>query len=405
MSRNVRWLCLLVAGLAASGSMARETIRPGPGEERPPIHDRHVVPLLESNLGGLGIVEQELSFQNSIVEDILNPANACVASFEQWDCPVDGYRSCDAPGSDSCGSSIATSPDDERIWNVAVLVGNEYDSNIGAFPDFDGLGSVEDKDDNRVLLAAFGDLRLVDQQCWNMGLVGSVFSSFHFDQDDFNLQDYMGGVYANRILTDGIFAGIRYEFHETRLGASHLASDNRLVSNLNFLHGEWGHTTAYYELSSAALGAPALIPAMIQSGVINALGVTHAIYTFDENGRVYLGYRHENTNTDGDDFERSTNMFTVRAERPLLERWMGDAEIRLFKDDYKHPNSLDYLGRPRDDSRVEFRLGVQRNLPEHWAFRLDYTLTDTNSNVQNSFDVNFYEYTRHIVSTQVIYEF
>ena len=39
------------------------------------------------------------------------------------------------------------------------------------------------------------------------------------------------------------------------------------------------------------------------------------------------------------------------------------------------------------------------------SVRLDYTYVNNQSNVANLFDVHFYEYNRHIVSTQLIYDF
>jgi hypothetical protein len=98
-------------------------------------------------------------------------------------------------------------------------------------------------------------------------------------------------------------------------------------------------------------------------------------------------------------------MVTGRIEHPFGWGWIADVEGRYFWDDYKNPHSLDFFERARSDQRLEFRAGLQRNFNLHWTVRLDYTYIDTNSNVENLFGVNFFEFDRHIVSSQLIYTF
>jgi hypothetical protein len=291
-----------------------------------------------------------------------------------------------------------------RPWNLTILTAYEYDSNLRSYPRFEGLGSNIDYDDSRAVLAAFGEYRLVQREGWNLGVIGSAFDSFHFDQDRFNLQDYMGGAYTNVALGEFI-AGLRYEFHETRLGGNHLASDNRLVPNLTYMGYDWGHTTVYYEHDTAASNAPFLIPAQIQSGSVNAVGLTQAIYTSGGQGRVYFGYRYQDVEAVGDDFDRVTSMVTGRIEQPLGYGVIYDIEARFFWDDYQNPNSLDFFGRPRADERLELRSGLQRNFTPYITGRLDYTYINSRSNVENLFGVHFFQYDRHVVSTQLIYDF
>src|SRR5690606_16519776 len=120
---------------------------------------------------------------------------------------------------------------------------------------------------------------------------------------------------------------------------------------------------------------------------------------------IYAGYRYQDADTDGSDFDRHSHMVTGRIERPLGYGVIADAEVRHFWDDYASPNSLDFFDRPREDTRVEVRTGIQKAFPRNFTLRLDYTYLGSNSNTQNLFGVNFYEFDRHIVSTQAIYDF
>ena len=105
-------------------------------------------------------------------------------------------------------------------------------------------------------------------------------------------------------------------------------------------------------------------------------------------------------------------MFTARYETPLEKlgvSWLcdvvWDVEYRYFVEDYANPNSLDFSGRARDDRRSEFRTGAQKFFTKQLSLRTDYTFVDNSSNTSNLFGVHFYEYDRHIFSTQLIYDF
>jgi Flp pilus assembly protein TadD len=304
----------------------------------------------------------------------------------------------------ACGPPADACAPPPRRWNLSWLNAYEYDTNVPSLARFEGLGDEVDRYDSRWVTALFGEYRFIQEPDWTLGLTGSVFEGWQFDLHDFSVQDYSGGAYTNYAWGD-FLAGINYQYHTTYLGNEHLADDHRLVPTLSYLGYDWGHTTVYFEYDTASSSAPFLIPAQIQSGDANAVGVTQALYTFGGNGRIYAGYRFENFAGEGDDFDRDTHMVTGRIEHPLGWGWIGDVEGRYFWDDYKNPHSLDFFERARSDQRLEFRAGLQRNLNLHWTVRLDYTFIDTNSNVENLFGVNFFEFDRHIVSSQLIYTF
>ena len=249
----------------------------------------------------------------------------------------------------------------DRNWNLALLNGYEYDTNVALAPSLTplGLGATGKPRDSRYVLAAFGDYRLFESDEWILGLIGSAYSSFQFDRTQFNLQDYMGGAYSNLALGERFILGTRYEFHETLLNGHQFATDHRLTPNLTFREGTFGHTTAFYEYEALGVTGLALVPAQVRSGDIHSVGATQAIYLFEGAGRLFFGYRHDQASTAGSDFDRRTDMVNARIEAPLPFKSVGFAEYRHFWDDYQNPNSLDFFGRPRSDRRSEARVGSQ----------------------------------------------
>lgn len=300
-----------------------------------------------------------------------------------------------------CGSACCA----PRTWHLTFITGYQYDSNVTLEPQFQGLGAGRGIEDSSWFEALFGDYQLVQRDNWNFGLIGSAYANQYFQASEFDAQDYMGGAYANALLDESILLGMRYEFHDSLLDYSQFATEHRLVPNLSIIEGDFGHSTFFYEFDGRQFDVPPLIPALDRSGNVNAVGATQAIYTWEGLGRIYFGYRHEWVDADGSDFDRRTNMVTARVERPIGERFVADVDVQQYWDDYENPNSLDFFENPREDDRTEVRAGLQFIWTEHISLRADYTFINSNSNTQNLFDVRFYDYNRHLLSTQFIYDF
>jgi hypothetical protein len=143
----------------------------------------------------------------------------------------------------------------------------------------------------------------------------------------------------------------------------------------------------------------------VRSGSFNSVGVTQAFYLFGGAGRLYLGYMYRGLEAKGSDFDAATNMVTARLQFPMPLQSIGNLEVRQFWDDYRYPNSLDFFGRPRSDSRVEIRAGVQKIFTQHLSGRLDYIYVNNDSNVENLFGASFYSYNRNVLSALLIYDF
>ncbi|WP_144057595.1 hypothetical protein [Novipirellula maiorica] len=301
-------------------------------------------------------------------------------------------------GCDSLGGASAQS----KPYNFTILFAGEYDSNVPLQPRFSGLGSNFDHDDYRFLMASFLDLQLMSTEDFNLGLVGSTYNTFQVDANEFNIQDYMGGAYTNALLSEDLVGALRYEYHHTLVDSDRFADEHRLTPSMTWL-GSRGHTTLFYEFNPINSRAPFLIPAQNQSTDIHRTGITQALYTFGGDGRVYGGYQYAEGHADGSDFDVNTHMVTGRIERPLPRQWIADLDVRYVWDDYANPNSLDFYDRARDDERVEVRAGLQRNFVAPVSLRFDYTYINNDSNTENLFGVRFYDYDRHIVSTQLIF--
>ncbi len=352
------------------------------------------LPPLPASAGGTGsIVPPE---NNYIRGNFINRMNA----------PPGGPGTIPGPGTTGVGGATTGAANPDRRWNLATVNGYEYDTNVALAPGFliTGLGAAAHRPDSRYTFANFGEYRFIQQQDLVAGFIGSTYDTFQFHLPQYNIQDYMGGIYANQAFGDKILGG-RYEFHESLLGGKQFTTDHRVTPNFTFREGSFGHVTAFYEFEALTVNGLALTPAQRRTGNINAVGVTQAIYLANGNGRLFLNYRYENAATQGTDFDRNTNQISARVEYPLPGKMVFNAEFRQFFDNYMHANSLDFLGHRRFDNRIEFRTGVQKFLTDHWSLRVDYVYINNTSNVANLFGTSFYSYHRNVIGAQMIYDF
>lgn len=329
----------------------------------------------------------------------VNPAAAPEANMSAMEVPY--------PEGDILAS---TAPAEEpRNWNLSFLTGYDYDTNVVRAPTFSGLGSGFQHADSSWITALIGDYRVIQEQDLVVGTIGSIFYADRFNLNQYDTLNVVGGMYANRSIGD-VIVGVNYQFVDTLMNGSQFSAEHRLVTNVSLLEGTFGHSTAYYEFDANNLKTAALIPAQQQSGTTNAVGLTQAVYLFEGAGRLFGGYRFAKNNADGADFDYDSHMLTARIEAPLngdgvLSNWIGDAEYRAFFDRYDSPNSLDFMGNKRSDNRGEVRTGLQKFLTEHLSVRFDYTYVTSDSNVANLFGVGFYDYDRHAITSQLIYDF
>jgi hypothetical protein len=269
-----------------------------------------------------------------------------------------------------------------------------------------GFGGNARPNDSRWSVSAFGEYRLVQNDRMVLGLIGSTYDTWQFRRSAYNFQDYMGGAYSNIALGERWILGGRYEFHESLLGGKQFSTDHRLTPNLTLREGSVGHTTAYYEYENADItNLPVLTPAQIRSSTINSVGITQAFYLMEGAGRLFFGYRFDQANARGSDYDRHTNQLNARLEIPLPGKVVADFGGRYFFDNYENPNSLDFFGRPRHDRRVEARVGAQKFLTRNLSVRVEYVYTNNDSNVQNLFNVSPFSYNRQVLSTLMVVDF
>src|SRR4051812_33647336 len=112
------------------------------------------------------------------------------------------YRTTQGAQGSARGPNGVEGPDPDRRWNLSVLSGYDYDTNVSLIPNLTFspvglLGNSGGAADSRWTVASFAEYRLVQNEQWILGLLGSTYDTWQFRLHRFNFQDYMGGAYSN----------------------------------------------------------------------------------------------------------------------------------------------------------------------------------------------------------------
>ena len=424
-SEYYRGLCLLRTGAPAAAVNVLQAVRDD-GETPEELRLDTSIALLKSGRPGMAAAELDdmLSFdpENGHARYFLGlamyeqgdneSAREHIELAAQFDETLEPYRDAFRAYDQRLGAAalggyqpLQAPQSEPRRWNLSFLTGFEYDSNVPLTPVFSGLGGNIEREDSRMVVGLFGDYRFIQDSDEVVGVTGSAYTNFHFDLDQFDVQTYSTSAYWNRAFGDWI-AGVTYSFGETLLDRSQFATSHRLTGSVTKRWEECGHTTGFYEYEYLDLAGLSLIPAQNRTGHTNSVGVTQAWYFGPQNlGRIYAGYRFDNTDAYGSDFDMNSHMLNARVEYPIFEDLVVDAEARQFWDEYSNGNSLDFFERSREDQRLELRTGIQKYINQNTSLRVDYTYVDSDSNVANLFGVDFYSYQKHVLSALLIYDF
>lgn len=163
--------------------------------------------------------EAELQLNEGVLQYEMGDYQGAMATLEplcdSYDVADDYCQLCDDCNVDSvdpccCIEEPVSKRKCSKRLNLSIISGCQWDSNVQQSPVFQGLGSIEEPKDSTFYLAAIGDYQLFQRDDANVGLIFSTYNNFYFDHYEFNLGDYMGGFYANRMLSDDVFAGVRY---------------------------------------------------------------------------------------------------------------------------------------------------------------------------------------------------
>jgi Flp pilus assembly protein TadD len=301
----------------------------------------------------------------------------------------------------------------DRPLDLQLSLGYQWDSNVIQLGSNVPLpGEISRESDGRFVLQPRASYSFVREGRFDAGVEAQGYFSFHHELDDFDIQSYQAGPFANYRLTDTLFASARYGYNYMLLGRESYLSRHLITPQLTWVQKDFGYTSVYYQLQLRDFKISPIVPQFERDGQVHGLGVVQglklpAIFRDAGPANMDLSYRLEYHDTDGSEFEAYFHTVGATVYTPLP--WWNlraDAGATMGFDRYSNRSIIDDDARRRRDFRWGLSAGITRKINENLSIRADYTFTKNDSNVRRAAGIdgeqNFYDYDRHQLGARLI---
>jgi tetratricopeptide (TPR) repeat protein len=293
-------------------------------------------------------------------------------------------------------------------WEVGARYGYEYDSNVTLKPDDRTVAAPGDQNAGRQTLDFTLGYRAYSDRDKAVDLYYATRQSFHDDSlNEFNFHSEEWGISFRKRLQMGqydVIAGLRYDLMLGFLDDEMFSLRNIWTLSADTRLTPYTRTVAYSRSSADNFGQDGILPGQTsRDGYYQDLGVTQYFYSKDFARYAFVRPEVNGAMTRGDNFDSlgwnvRTGFRSLLSTKRPLNRFAVDFSTGLGFGYYPNFSSLSTadVARRRDvDWDIYTALTYQ--LTRDLGLRAYYRFIDSwNQN-------NFYDYTRHIGGTQLIY--
>ena len=189
-------------------------------------------------------------------------------------------------------------PEPERPWTLSLSAGGEYDSN----PLLSGETIPRD-DDYRGVWRARGSYRVFERGGFTLSAVAEGYWSIHHQEDEVDLQTYLGSVNASYSLGP-VLLGLNYDFVYTFIDFDdRFRMVNRVTPSLSVREGNLGLTQLYYQFQELDFFQRAQTPALDLDGHEQFVGLSQYFFLPAPVSYVRFGALGDFTNTQGTEYQ------------------------------------------------------------------------------------------------------
>lgn len=281
----------------------------------------------------------------------------------------------------ACAAATQASESDTTSpWSVEASAGIEYDDNLNV-EELDVTSGEED-------VAAVFDLsveykfpRITD---YELEAGYDFYQSLYQDFSEFNLQSH--GLYLSGAREFGdLDAGLSYRFTHSRLDNDNFLQIHNLTPSLGYaVKANWYLNLAYSYQDKK------FFDDSDRDADQHALSLDNYIVFDGNRSYVRLGYRIEDEDTDGPQYDYLGHYFTGGLNTPislLSQQTKLDLSYQYYTRDYS--NITPSIGKERSDRRHRFGIGAQVDLSNDFFAGLKYEYIDATSNLPSAdFDEN-----------------
>lgn len=273
------------------------------------------------------------------------------------------------------GAAQASESDETSPWSIEASAGIEYDDNLTV----EELDVTSGKEDVAAVLDLSVAYSFPGMSDYDLEAGYDFYQSLYQDFSEFNLQTH--GLYLSGSREFGeIDAGLSYRFTHSRLDNDNFLQIHNLTPSLGYsLKSNWYLSVAYsYQYKD-------FYDQQERDGHQNALTLDNYIVFNENRSYVRLGYRFEDEDTDGPQYDYLGHYFNGGLSTPMplfSQQAKLDLSYEYYTRDYS--NITPSIGKERGDHRHRFGLGAQVDLSDAFFARLKYEYIDATSNLPSA---------------------
>jgi tetratricopeptide (TPR) repeat protein len=312
--------------------------------------------------------------------------------------------------------------DSQRPWSFYATLGAAYDSNVN-LAGVDETLSTDREDDYRGFAEVGADWEVFDSDLFNWRVGGTAYINRHVDQRDFDLLTGRAWTVGAFNLSEQFTVDGRYTYEQIWTNFRNFRRTHAVEPSLRWRPADPFQTRLFFryedrsfERDTLAFPLFAIPPEFVpgvpddpldRDGQLYGPGVEQYWFFPDftgwGRGFLRLGYRHRIEQTEGTESDSRAHIANVMVGMPLLWQLYILAEGEYEWRNHSHVSVLglvsgDEFGYRQDEIR-QARVALRRPITDQVSAELGYRWMKWGSNV------DFYEFSRHIVHFLVTYRY
>jgi tetratricopeptide (TPR) repeat protein len=296
------------------------------------------------------------------------------------------------PESDSADSArtllrvVDSEEKDQKPYSLNGKIGLEVASNV-TVPELDASSG---KSDVAGIFELGGAFRFLDAPNYEAEVGYDFYQSVYSDVTRANLQSHTFGIDGTREVY-GADVGGSYRFTYSRLGGDDFLNLHNLLPSVGFsVLPNWYAIVGYnYQHKDFDEDND-------RDGDQHALALDNFWFLCDGSASLSLGYRLQQEDTHGAEYDYFGNLVNARFKTPLsIKSFEFDGVLFFQYQSRDYDNITVSIGKKRNDNRYNAALGLGKDLNEFVRAQIDYQYFNSDSNLPDA------DYDEHIVTVSI----
>ncbi len=266
----------------------------------------------------------------------------------------------------------------DKKWSLSASIGYQSDDNVTT----DEIDNVSNVADTAFVFDAAIAYKLLQGDAIDLEIGYDFSQSFYDAESEFDLRSHSLSVSADKEIA-GLDAGLFYIYTRSDLGGSDFLGAHSLTASLGY-----SATPIWYLSASYNAQDKNFVSDDDRDARVHGVGINNFVFFMDSKAYVSFGYRIEDENADGPQFDYFGHFLHLRVKTPIpidaLARFNPTATFGWAYYNKDYSNVTASIGDERKDTRTTLTAGLTMDYNAHLGAKLAYERIEAISNLTTS---------------------